>query len=228
VLEVVILPRAVSGKAGGRAQLAPPADLVGRAREELRIDKAFHHHDRMAPALPPILAQAPKHQLHEPADQVRIVALRQEEQPGVVGQQSQPLAPLLLLPADKAVARAQMQRRRRPQRQSQPLVLEHGHVAQLLADGRCGVQVVVLDQQRVKARLFFRSHEAHGEVIENMLFVRGRTPIPRSVFSHASFLSGGAQQCPALNSIPHVFRHFRHQTNQPYRMSLQRKTKSTF
>jgi len=102
----------------------------------LRIDKRLHQGQRMLPTLLPVGAQPRQHPLHKAADQIRVVALRQDEQPHVVRHQREPGAPLLVAPADVAIAAAHMQRRRRPQRETQPLAVEGDHVAQLLADRR--------------------------------------------------------------------------------------------
>ena len=100
--------------AGGLSEPVPAAGLVSGALVEVRIDKGFGQRHWMAPVLLPILRQPGQHQLHKTADQVRTLADRQNQQAGVIDHQGQALAPLLLRPADKAIAGLEVQRRRTP------------------------------------------------------------------------------------------------------------------
>ncbi len=86
-----------------------------------------------------------QHQLHEPTDQVGIMALGQDIQTRVVDHQGQPLAPLLLAPTSKAISRLDVQGGGTPGGYGQPLAFPRERVAQLLAHQFCAVQVMALD-----------------------------------------------------------------------------------
>ena len=113
--------------------------------KQLRIHECLHQGHRVSPALLPVRAEPPKHQLHKAADQIRRMALRQNEQPRVVGDQPEALAPLLIIPTDKLLSPPQMQRGRRPERQTQPFPFVSRHIAHLFSHGQSGVEVVMLD-----------------------------------------------------------------------------------
>ena len=111
------------------------------------------------------------------------------EQPGIVGQQRQPGAPLLVAPADIVLAPAQMQRGRGPERQPQPLPSKGGDIAHLLADGGGRVQVVVCDQERVEALLLLGGDEAHLQFGEHLLFLGSGTSKTRLGLVHVHFFA---------------------------------------
>ena len=118
------------------------------------------------------------------------------EQPGIVGQQRQPGAPLLVAPADMVVAPAQMQRRGGPERQPEPLAGESGHIAHLLAHGGRRVQVVVFDQESVEARLLLGGDQAHLQCCEHLLFVWSGTSKTWLGVFHAVFCADRPPDVP--------------------------------
>ena len=130
-------------------QLAPATDLVGRAAIEVRVHKTLRQRDRMLPHALPVRTQPSEHELHKPADQIGVMALRQHVQARVVDHQGQALAPLRLPPADKGVPGLEMQRGRAPGGDRQPLTPPDHRIAQLLAHQLGAVQIMVLDEDSV-------------------------------------------------------------------------------
>src|ERR1035441_3970173 len=103
----------------------------------------------MAPGGLPILGKPPQHQLHEPTDQIGIMALGQHQQPGVVNDQSQALTSLIFGPADKLVSRFEMESGRAPSGQRHPLPSPNHYVTQVFADQLRTVQIMFGDDQLV-------------------------------------------------------------------------------
>ena len=145
--------------AAGVAQLAPATDLVSGAAILLGIDKAFGQHHRMPPGAFPVLAQPCKHQLHKPADQIRIMALLLDIQTRVVDHQRQAFAPLAFGPTDIMIPRLDMQGRRAPSRHRQPLALPDDGIAKLFPHQLGAVQVVVLDEDLIALLNLFRTDQ---------------------------------------------------------------------
>ncbi len=159
--------------AGGRSQPRPAAGLITGALIEVRIDKRFGQRQRMVPALDPVGREPREHELHKPADEIGTVAGGQHQQAGVVDQQRQARAPLLVSPADEAVARLEMERGGVPGGQRQPLTAILGHVAQMFADQMAVFQIVMLGEELIEALDLVGRHESHGQMDENLLFIGG-------------------------------------------------------
>ena len=75
------------------------------------------------------------------------MTIGQNQQAGVVDQQRQARAPLLVGPADEAVARLEVQRGGIPRGQRQPLTAIGGHVAQMFADQPAVFQIVMFGDE---------------------------------------------------------------------------------
>lgn len=82
-------------------------------------------------------------ELHHAAGQIRKIAARQNEKPGVVGQKSSPLAALLGAPADESVPSFEMPGRGAPTGKRQPLPTISRDITKLLTDQLMAVEIVV-------------------------------------------------------------------------------------
>jgi len=147
MLDVII--RRVPFPAGGASEMGPAADFVGGPLVELRIDKRLDHGHRVFPTLQPVGGEACEHQFHEAADQIRRMAVGQDQQARVVGDETAAAATLLGRPADELIPRFEMQRGRAPGGHGQPLALVEQSIAQLLAHQSRVVQVMMLHDQLV-------------------------------------------------------------------------------
>ena len=132
-------------------EVRPAADLAGGALEELRIDERLHHHDGMIPEFQPVGGQASQHEFHETADPVGKVTVRQDQQAGVVGEERAAAAALLGRPADERIAGLDVKGAGAPGGDGQPFAAIGDGVAEMFADERGVVQVVMLDDQFVAA-----------------------------------------------------------------------------
>jgi hypothetical protein len=65
----------------------------------MRTDKRFGQRQRMAPILFPVRREARAHEFHKTADEIGTLAGGQHQQPGVVDQERQARAPLLIRPS---------------------------------------------------------------------------------------------------------------------------------
>ena len=144
--------------AGRLSQSAPAAGLVSGALIDVRIDKRFGQRHRMPPTLFPVLREARQHQLHKPADQIGAPAQRQNQQPRIIDHQRQARAPLLLNPADEAVASSDVQRRGTPSGQRHPLAPIFGHVTKMFAHQLGAFQIMMFGDESVA---FFDSISRH-------------------------------------------------------------------
>ena len=131
--------------AAGEPQLAPATDFVGGAAILLRVHKALGQCHRMTPGAFPIRTQTRQHQLHEPTDQVGIMALGQNIQTRIVDHQGQPLTPLLLGPTNKLIPRLEVKGGGAPRGHRKPLAFPSDGVTKLLTHQLRAVQVMVLD-----------------------------------------------------------------------------------
>ena len=141
------------GVAAARAEPARAADAgpvrraVHRAAVARRVDERLQQQQRMAEALRPVRRQPPRAQRQHLRAQVRRARVRQDQEPAVVRDQVKPVVLGAEVPADPAVARAALQRRRREARQCQPLAAPMRDVPQRLADLRQRAQKVVRRHQ---------------------------------------------------------------------------------
>jgi len=154
----------------GASQMAPAADLVGRTLIELGIDEALNQSDGMFPPLLPVGGEPLEHELHEAADEVGVMALRQNEQSRVVGNEGAAAAALLVGPADERIAVPKMKGSRAPRRQSQPMAAVDHRVTQVLAH-ECGVvQIMVFDDESITPSHVVRiAQKHHLDVIQDVL-----------------------------------------------------------
>lgn len=163
------------------AQFAPAADLVGGAAVELRVHETLDQRQRMTPARLPVGGEACEHEFHETADEIGVMAVRQHQQAGVVGQQGQARAPLFVGPTDEGVARLEMPGGRAPGGQRQPVALVSGDIAMMFADQFAAFKIMVLDDELVETLGFVRLDGPDGQMIEDVLLVHRRLAVARSV-----------------------------------------------
>ena len=126
----------------------------------------------------------------------------QNQQPRVVGQERQADAALFLDPADEDVARLEVQGRRAPGGQSQPLALVCGDVADMFAHDAGVFEVVMRNDEGIEAFDFMRLDGPHGEVFQDVLFVRRGLPMPDRIFLHARERKESQTTCPVQSIIP--------------------------
>src|ERR1035438_10070326 len=165
--------------------MTPAADLVSGAPVELWINKTLRQGQGMAPALLPIRREAREHELHEPADEIGIMAPGQNQQAGVVRQERQSPAPLLLRPADEDLTRLEMQGGGTPGGQPQPLALVGGDITDVFAHDTGVFEIVMLDDEPVKTLDFMGLDQPHREVFQDVLLVSGGLAMTNFVLLHA-------------------------------------------
>ena len=143
--------RAVAAAHPAEAARAPDArpvrGAVHRAAVARRVDERLHEQQRMPEPRRPVRRQAATAQRQRPRAEVRHARARQDQEPAVVRDQVQPVVLGAEVPADPAVARAALQRRRREAEQRQPLAAPMRDVPQRLADLRQRAQEVVRRHQ---------------------------------------------------------------------------------
>ena len=143
--------RAVAAAHAAEAARAPAArpvrGPVHRAAVARRVDERLQQQQRMPEARRPVAGQATLAQRQRPRAQVRRPPPRQDQEPAVVGEQVLAVVLGAEVPADPAVARAALQRRRREAEQRQPLAAPVRDVPQRLADLRQRAQEVVRRHQ---------------------------------------------------------------------------------
>src|SRR5437867_3765351 len=159
----------------------------------------------MTPTLLPVLRESRQHQLHKPADQIGTLAGRQHQQPGIIDHQRQARAPLLLLPADEAVAGSEVQRGGTPGGQSHPLAAIFGHVTKMFAHQLGAFQIMMLGDQLVAFLVSVPWHRPYDQSDQNLLFVRGRLAETGEFLFHARQPEKNTGGCPA-KSIYSIFR----------------------
>jgi len=125
----------------------PVRGAVHRAAVARRVDERLQQQQRMPEARRPVPGQAPLAQCQHPRAQVRRPPPRQDQEPAVVGEQVLAVVLGAEVPADPAVARAALQRRRREAEQRQPLAAPVRDVPQRLADLRQRAQEMVRRHQ---------------------------------------------------------------------------------
>jgi hypothetical protein len=156
----------------------------------------------MLPHALAVRTQPSEHELHKPADQIGVMALRQHVQARVVDDQGQALAPLRLAPADKGVPGFEMQRGRTPGGHRQPAPLPDHRIAQLLSHQPGAVQIMVLDQNLVALFDVFRPDQQFDLHLAQHGLLVGTGPTERNfTFGHApdrlrATMSRGRQSGP--------------------------------
>ncbi len=142
-------------EAARAADAGPVRGAVHRAAVPRRVDERLQQQQRMAEAFRPVRRQAPCAQRQRPRAQVGHARARQDQEPAVVRDQVQPVVLGAEVPADPAVPRAALQRRRREAEQRQPLAAPMRDVPQRLADLGQRAQEVVRRHQAPVANLLF-------------------------------------------------------------------------
>ena len=156
----------LAAEAAGAPDLDPVGGPVDGAVEARGIDEGLDQQQRMAEARRPVAGQAAHAQRQHPRPEVAGSA-GQDQEPGVVGDQVQPVKLDAEAPADPPVARAALQCRCREHRERQPLAAVMGDIAQCLADPRQRTEVVVRLHQGPKPGLVFRRHKVDGHLRKN-------------------------------------------------------------
>ena len=103
------------------------------------------------------------------------MTLGQDEEAGVAHQQRQPAATLLVAPADPRIAGAQMAGGRGPGQQRQPAPAMSGDAAQMFTHQRGAFEVVMRDEELIKAGALGGADGAHDEFAQDLVFVGART-----------------------------------------------------
>jgi hypothetical protein len=171
------------------------------------IDEGFGQRHRMTPVFLPVVGKAREHQLHEATDEIGLVRLGQDQQAGVVDQQRQARAALLLGPADELVARLEMQGGRVPSGQRQPLIPISGDIAHVLAHELGVLQIVMFGDELIEAGHFRWRHGADVELDENLLFIgRGLAKAERFLF-HGRQPKKTRPACPAKSFNQLLFKY---------------------
>ena len=114
------------------SKVRPATDLVSGALVISRIDEGFDHRDGMAPSLLPVLGEPPEHELHEAADEVGPTTIGQDQQTGIIGQESAAAAALFATPADELVSILNVEGCCAPTRHGQSLAFVKEGVAHVL------------------------------------------------------------------------------------------------
>ena len=155
-----------AAEAARAADAGPVRGAVHRAAEARRVDERLQQQQRMAEARRPVRRQASRAQRQHPRAQVRHAPARQDQEAAVVGEQVLAVVLRAEVPADPAVARGALQRRRREAGQRQPLAAPVRDVPQRLADLRQRAQVVVRPHEAPVACFVPRRHRLHRHLAQ--------------------------------------------------------------
>ena len=147
----------------GGAVAAAHAAEAARAPDAGPVRRAVH---RAAEARRPVRRQPPFAQRQHPRAQVRRAPARQDQEAAVVGEQVLAVVLRAEVPADPAVARAALQRRRREADQRHPRAAPARGVPQRLADLRQRPQIVVRLHQLPVAPFVPGRHRLHGHLAQ--------------------------------------------------------------
>ena len=154
--------RAVAGPAAGEAAGAPGLDPVGRAvnraPEQRGVDERLRQQHLVAEADRPVPRQTARAQGQHPRAQVGRAA-GQDQEARVVGHQMKTAELDAVLPADPAVARPALQRRRREHQKRQPSAPMMRDIAHRLAHPRKRAEVMVRLHHIAEAALVRRRHD---------------------------------------------------------------------
>ena len=194
VFAVAVAP-ALAAKAAGPSDLDPVRGSVDGAVETRRVDEGLDEQQRMAEAHRPITHETARAQRqHSRAEVARSAG--QEQEPGVVGEQMQPVKLHTVVPANPAVARRALQRRCREHHQRQPLAAMMSDIAHRLAHPRQRTEVVVRVHQLPKPSLLVRRDNVDPNFRENHHHVHAPTRASRH-----SYPSTGRKSSIAGNSL---------------------------
>jgi hypothetical protein len=138
-------------------QVHPVRGAVARAAEAVGVDEGFGEEDLVAVHAPPLFGQHPHHPAEQMRGQVRHLHPGQDQEAGVVGDEPEVLPTRLGRPAEVAVARPEMPRRRTPREERHRALAGIHDELQVLTDRLRVAQVVVLLEQPVELRLFLRA-----------------------------------------------------------------------
>ena len=194
VVAVAVAP-ALAAKAAGPSDLDPVRGSVDGAVETRRVDEGLDEQQRMAEAHRPITHETARAQRqHARAEVARSAG--QEQEPGVVGEQMQPVKLHTVVPANPAVARRALQRRCREHHQRQPLAAMMSDIAHRLAHPRQRTEVVVRVHQLPKPSLLVRRDNVDPYFRESHHHVH-----PPTRASRHSYPSAGRKSSIAGNSL---------------------------
>ena len=194
VFAVAVAP-ALAAKAAGPSDLGPVRGSVDGAVETRRVDEGLDEQQRMAEAHRPITHETARAQRqHSRAEVARSAG--QEQEPGVVGEQMQPVKLHRVVPANPAVARRALQRRCREHHQRQPLAAMMSDIAHRLADSGQRTEVVVCVHQLPKPSLLVRRDNVDPNFRESHHHVHAPTRASRH-----SYPSTGRKSSIAANSL---------------------------
>ena len=194
VFAVAVAP-ALAAKAAGPPDLDPVRGSVDGAVETRRVDEGLDEQQRMAEAHRPITHETARAQRqHSRAEVARSAG--QEQEPGVVGEQMQPVKLHRVVPANPAVARRALQRRCREHHQRQPLAAMMSDIAHRLADSGQRTEVVVRLHQLPKPSLLVRCDDVDPNLRESHHHVHAPTRASRH-----SYPNTGSKFSIAGNSL---------------------------
>src|SRR4051812_48848382 len=134
----------------GMSQQDPVSGPITGSAKPAGIDEGFGEVNRMAVHPFPVAAQGAGHLPQKMRGQVRNPNPWQDQEPRVVGEEANVPPPRLRVPADVAVAAAQMPRSRTPRQTGDGTSLCPGQILQVLADGLLVTQVVIVLHQAVE------------------------------------------------------------------------------
>ena len=174
----VALPAA--GEAAGAPDLDPVGGAVDRAPEERRVHERLRQEHVVTEAGRPVPHQTAHAQREHARAEVALTA-GQDQEAGVVGDQVQTAELEAAVPADPAVARAALQRRRREHQERQPSPSMVRDIAHGFAHPRHRAEVVVCLHQVAEAGLVLRRHDVDRHLRKN----RHGFPVPTSASRHS-------------------------------------------
>ncbi len=180
-----------AAEAARAADAGPVRGAVHRAVVARRVDERLQEQQRMAEARRPVRRQAALAQRQRPRAQVRRPRPRQDQEAAVVRDQMQPAVLDAEVPADPAVPRPALERRRREAEQRQPLAAPVRRVPQRLADLRQRPQEVVRRHQLPVASLVTRRHRLDLDLAQIQRRLRPRQLRARFYTSRPPMFSVG-------------------------------------
>ena len=193
--------RAVAGPAAAEASGAPNLDPVGRAvdraPEERQIHERLRQEHVVTEAGRPVPHQAARAQREHAGAEVGRAA-GEDKEARVVGHQVQTAELDAVRPANPAVARPALQRRRREHHQRQPAPPMVRDIAHRLAHPRYRPEIVVRLHQVAEADLVRRRHDVHRHLRKNP----HRLPVPTAAWRH-SYRNVAGKSSVAVNSLAH-------------------------
>ena len=184
----------VAGEAAGASYLDPVGGAVDGAPEVRRVHEGLRQKQVVAEAGRPVVHQTARAQREHPRAEVALTA-GEDQKARVVGDEVQTAELDAIVPADPAVARPALQRRRREHRQRQPAPSMVSDIAHGLAHPRHRAEIVVRLHQVAEAGLVLHRHDVDGHL---------RTEPPRLPCPHGcltALISGRGQEVQYCRQI---------------------------